>query len=299
MEGEKLTTTSRAAEAAPSHDTSQDDEKPPEPNHSADTAKADDQAQTPDQTEGEAHSEIVEPDIPYVAPESLQSPLVRQVRLLQSVQERLARGDKEAVKEQRELLIKLGENASKLQVEQASLEEIYASVIYLLSGGRPDIVARFLQRKELPQATHKLLAGAIAYVKGESASASDQLRGLDPLQFGPSIAGHLAMVQASAVEDLTPSRRRELLELTTNTMLGTLLEEAALRRLMELAADNKDINTFLRSASRYSRRFSNSLYNAEYRNALLQGIIKLEAAKRGLSPAQLDLLIFEKSAERR
>ncbi|MFN0192274.1 MAG: hypothetical protein ACKVP5_09910, partial [Aestuariivirga sp.] len=42
-----------------------------------------------------------------------------------------------------------------------------------------------------------------------------------------------------------------------------------------------------------------SLYNAEYRNALLQGIIKLEAAKRGLSPAQLDLLIFEKSAERR
>ncbi|NJM28724.1 MAG: hypothetical protein HC855_00040 [Rhizobiales bacterium] len=107
------------------------------------------------------------------------------------------------------------------------------------------------------------------------------------------------MVQASAVEDLAPSRRRELLELTANTMLGTLLEEAALRRLMELAAGDKDINTFLRSASRYNRRFSKSLYNAEYRSALLQGIMKLEAGKRGLNPAQLDSLIFEKSAERR
>ncbi|NJM28723.1 MAG: hypothetical protein HC855_00035 [Rhizobiales bacterium] len=136
MEGEEPAMASHAAETASSHDAGHGDDKPTESDHSADAAKADDHAHSPDKTgdEDDAHSKAAEPEIPYVAPATLQSPLVRQVRLLQSVQERLARGDQEAVKEQRELLVQLGGNVSKLQVGQASLEEIYAAVTYLLSG---------------------------------------------------------------------------------------------------------------------------------------------------------------------
>jgi chemotaxis protein MotC len=298
-EGEEQASAAQTAELAPSGGA----QRPEDSDHRGEASKEQgvEHNDAPEKTDNgsDPHGKHAAPEIPYVAPSSLQSSLVRQVRALQAVQERLARGDKQAAREQRELLIQLGDSVSRLPVAQASLEEIYASVIYLLSGGRPDIAARFLERKDLPHAVEKLLSGSIAYVKGEAALASDDLRSLDPRQFGPSIAGHLAMIQASAVEDLTPLQRRELLELTANTMLGTLLEEAALRRLMELAAGHGDTGTFLGSANRYSRRFSNSLYNAEYRSVLLQGILKLETGKHGLSAEQLDSLVFEESAARR
>jgi hypothetical protein len=247
----------------------------------------------------EEGGEHVAPEISYTAPLARESRLIAEVRALQMIQQRLAQGDATAVSEQQKILLEIGHDIAAIDPEKASLQEIYASVTYLLSGGRPDAVERFLRRRDLPKAVRKLLKGAIAYVRSDAIAASDELHDLDHLQFGASVAGHLALVQSRAIEDLPPERRQALLEFTSNTMLGTLLEEAALRRLMDIAAANNDTKVFLRSASRYGRRFARSLYNADYRGALLQGIVKLQESKHGPSAAQLDLLLFELRPERR
>lgn len=238
-------------------------------------------------------------ELPYVPPASLQSGLIGQVRRLQIVQERLAKGDASAIKEQKSLLVGIGETLSRFAVDKAGAAEIYSAVTYLLSGGRPDVVEHVLTRKDLPVAVRNLLIGAIAYVKGDAQIAGDHLRNLDPLQFGRGISGHLAMVQASVVEDLTQADRRRLLELAANSMLGTLVEEAALRRIIEQSASGKDVDGFIRAANRYHRRFARSLYNAEYMNALIEGILRFETDKSALTPDQLDNLIFFLPPERR
>jgi chemotaxis protein MotC len=238
-------------------------------------------------------------ELPYVPPASLQSGLIGQVRQLQMVQERLAKGDASAVKEQKNLLVGIGQTLSGFAVDKANAAEIYSAVTYLLSGGRPDVVEHILTRKDLPIAVRNLLVGAIAYVKGDAQNAGDHLRNLDPLQFGRGISGHLAMVQASVVEDLTQANRRRLLELAANSMLGTLVEEAALRRIIEQSASGKDVDGFILAADRYHRRFARSLYNAEYMSALIEGILRFETDKSALSPDQLDTLIFFLPPERR
>lgn len=274
---------------------------------------ADDQAtaQVEDHTDASGHGESPQnhggdtrdqeaaPEISFELPHSATSPLVAKLRLLQGIQERLAHGDEAAVPEQREVLISIGDELQKLRADHVSLAEIYAATTYLLSGGRPGSVSGLVEKSGLPLSARKLIEGAILYSNGDPLGASDKIKNLVPAQFPAVLGGHLALVQARVSEGLSDDQRIELLKVTAYSLPGTLLEEAALRRIMEIGANALREDAFVKAAIRYQRRFANSLYNSEYRAALVDGVAQFEAGKRPISEAALDQITFGHTAARR
>jgi hypothetical protein len=236
---------------------------------------------------------------PYKPPDSASNALVQKVRSLQVVQEKLAHGDMSLAAAQRDILAELGKQLDRVPAEQAHFPEWYAGASYLLSGGQPTNVEPFLKHKDMPPSVRKLLEGAIAYVKGDEARAAESLRNLDPGQFPSMLAGHLTMIQSKLNAGLKPEQRRELLKQTTNLLPGTLLEEAALRRLMELATVSRDQAGFLQAAQRYQIRFSRSIYSAEYRRAIISGILAFQATDHVFKDSELDSVIFAQTPVRR
>ena len=263
-----------------------------------------------DTSEGEGHDPIdggghgesiaaaaVMSFLPPVAQSSRTAQLIRK---LQFAQDRLANGNSDAVLLQRENLIMLGEAFSGIAVKNSSLSDVLAACAYLLSGGRPDVVEKFLEVKILPLQVRNLLQGVLAYTRGDQAEASSLLHDLDPRQFSPMIAGHLAMVKARVDANATVQQRMLYLLYTANQLPGTLLEEASLRRIIELSAKQSNRKSFLAAVTRYNRRFSKSIYSREYGEALINGIfVFAEDKKKPLSEHDLDALIFQQSQARR
>ncbi len=238
--------------------------------------------------------------VPFEAPSAQYSKSMQLVRALQLVQDRLAQGDADAVPLQRKSLNAISEVITELSNDNAKLTDILAACAYLFSGGRPDAVEKFLEKKDLPVPVKSLLNGAMAYARGDQAAASGFLRDLEPNDFSPMIAGHLSIVKAHVIKDASDQQRMLFLQSTVNLLPGTLLEEAALRRLIELSAKQTDRKVFLSVVNRYNRRFTNSIYSREYRDALLKGIF-LFAGKAGeaLSEANMDELLFQHLPGRR
>jgi chemotaxis protein MotC len=227
------------------------------------------------------------------------SALAASIRKLQDVQSRIAAGDTSVTAAQRETLLEIEKNIANLSVEHAEPEDFMAATVYVLSGGKPAAVDQLINAKSIPPALHALMTGATHYVRGDLELASEKIARLASGQFPSFLGGHLAIAQARAVEALTYPQRREKLRIVTSTLPGTLLEEAALRRLIELAARHSDTTIFVRAALRHTRRFKNSLYGSEFRIAFIDGILTLDKAGKLPSNLDLDQLIFTQKYQQR
>ena len=245
-----------------------------------------------------AKEEVIEL-LPYAPPHSNKSRVVQQLRKLQSVQARLALGDKTVADEQKDSLLGLEVALARRKIDSKNPQEIYAVVIYLLSGGRPEPVEFFLKTAKLPKKQKDLLEGSIAYVKGDPAAAADLLTALDPKEFPALLAGQLAMIQSSLPDHFKPAERSKKLKFAINSLPGTLIEEASLRRLVKLSAESLDAHSFLKASNRYIRRFPQSLYGSEFRRDFLNGIVRFDVANKPVDADALDLVLLELDEPRR
>jgi chemotaxis protein MotC len=160
------------------------------------------------------------------------------VRTLQSLQNEAAAGSKAAHAAQAKLL---------REVEQPLLQqppEIWtdprntrAIVQYVLSGGQPTVLRELLARGEPVGLPQGLAEGALAYVTGDSTRARTLLLPLDPATLHETLAGHLALIQASLIMRSDQKRALELLDQARLLAPGSLVEEGALRRAVFIAAE--------------------------------------------------------------
>jgi chemotaxis protein MotC len=235
----------------------------------------------------------------YRPPASSKSELVRQLRVLQSIQSRLAYGDKSVLGGQRGILLALETELLKQSIDTRNPFEVDAIAVYLLSGGQPGPIQDVLKKARMSKKQRTLIQGSIAYVKGDSSEASALLAPLNPKIFPAFLAGHLAMVQSSFTGSLTPSERRSKLNFVINLLHGTLMEEAALRRLVKLSADSLDAHSFLKASDRYIRHFPRSLYGNEFISDLLSGLIRFEVQNKPIKFYELDRVLVKLDATRR
>ncbi|HEY5795811.1 MAG TPA: chemotaxis protein, partial [Bosea sp. (in: a-proteobacteria)] len=128
------------------------------------------------------------------------APPYQLVRTLQSLQNEAASGSRTAHAAQGKLLRDLE------QAMMAQAPEIWddprntrAAVQYVLSGGQPGVLAELLKRGEPAGLPKGLGEGALAYVMGDNGQARALLMPLDPASLHESLAGHLALVQATLI----------------------------------------------------------------------------------------------------
>lgn len=150
-----------------------------------------------------------------------------------------------------------------------------AVVSYTLSGGQVRVIRKVLQIGNSPELEKKLMEGALAYVEGHEAKARQILMDVDARSLPPTVAGHVALVQATLISHDNLNKSNELLDLARVLAPGTLVEETALRREIFNLGEGAELNKFVLLSSQYLRRFRNSVYADNFRQRFSATVTRL------------------------
>lgn len=188
------------------------------------------------------------------------------MRTLQSLQDRMARGDVQAIAAQRALMVQIDKSfmAADPTVWQDN-RNAAAAVTYVLSGGRPEILARLVALDPPPSIDRRLVQGVLDYANGKPDEAATLLADIEPTGLPASMAGQVAIAQAALAVRNDPVKAMQLLAVARLMAPGTLVEEAAIRRQL-LVADRQRNEDQVRSLARqYLDRFRHSVYAGNFR----------------------------------
>jgi chemotaxis protein MotC len=198
-------------------------------------------------------------------------------RALRSVQDRIARGDTAAFLAYRTSLSQLAEQLGRARGEAwKDPRNVRAAIAVVLSGGDPGLLTPLVALVAGQELT--LVRAALAYGQNHNAEAAELLADVDARKLDPSVAGHVALVQA---ELAAKKDREKALALLADARLlapGTMIEEAALRREAALAVEGSDANRFETSTMQYVRRFTNSVHMGNFRRQFA-----VDVATRGMA----------------
>lgn len=199
------------------------------------------------------------------------------VRTLQAVQDGIANGDTAAHASHIALIRQIGE---KFLAADASVwsnpQNGQAVVIYLLSGGAPQIV-RKLPRDKI-NVDLRLFDGALAYVEGRQDEAKDLLKDVKPRTLSSGMGGQVALVQGALFARSEASLAIERLDDARLLLPGTLVEEAALRREILLVGQAEDFDKFEFLTLAYIRHYRNSVYAGDFWQRFSTGLTQSSLA---------------------
>lgn len=214
------------------------------------------------------------------------------VRRLQRLQDRIAGGDVDGIATQRTLISEIDRAfASADATVWQDPANARALVIYVLSGGTPAVLRDIVTREPKPAIDEKLLLGALLYVEGREEPALRELGEVDARKLPNALGGQIALAQAALVVRKDPQKATQLLDLSRLLLPGTLVEEAALRRQILVAAQANDTDTFARLSGQYLFRFRHSAYAGNFRQRFASALTRMAfiAAPDGLD--RLDQLL--------
>ena len=201
------------------------------------------------------------------------------VRSLQLVQDRIAGGDHAALPMQQKILQmidrKLRESGPQDFEDGKNVE---ALLIYAMSGGNPITVEVAISRLKQDETTGSLTDGVRSYIRGDHKSAAAMLHSIDPRTLPSDLGSFLSLIKGSMAGADDPKLALVYLDTARLLAPGTLVEEAALRRSLPLAARIGDTERFLRASNQYVRRFLRSPYATQYADELVEGIVALYAS---------------------
>ncbi|HEV7253107.1 MAG TPA: chemotaxis protein MotC [Mesorhizobium sp.] len=219
------------------------------------------------------------------------------VRSLQLVQDRIAGGDHAALAMQRKLLEladeRLRESDGALLAEPKEWE---AALIYAMSGGNPATIEALMPDLVAGEGREDLTLGVFNNLRGAQAPAREALKTVDPLAFSPELGAYLSLVKGSLLAGLDAQAALALLDQARVLAPGTLVEEAALRRSVALAAEVGDRERFLRASAQYARRFLFSPYASQFADDFVSGVVAL---REGLDLQEVADATLPMDAERR
>ncbi|KUO58494.1 MAG: hypothetical protein APF80_01715 [Alphaproteobacteria bacterium BRH_c36] len=135
-----------------------------------------------------------------------------------------------------------------------------AVIKLVLSGGPPDILKKLVEAKLLAQPYLPLGAATLAFAEGRKAEAHRYFKDIDHRKLEPSLGGHVSLVKALVSGAMNSNEAYALLDEACLLSPGTIVEEASLRRHAPAMASMGELKRFEALATRYLRRFPNSLY---------------------------------------
>lgn len=174
-------------------------------------------------------------------------------------------------------------------------QEVEQLAVYLFSGGEPSLVENLLPSLEKEPTNKALLEGAIAYVSRDLKLADSKLRNLDLTRLRPPVLSRVLLVQSQTTPSLDAAEKARLLTQAAGLSPGTLVEEASIRRLVQLWADVANAGQLMRWSRHYLRRFPKSYYRGDFVKSFTAGILK--TARRGDHPRKDDIDFVLRSLE--
>jgi len=201
------------------------------------------------------------------------------VRSLQLVQDRIAAGDHAALPMQAKLL-----EMTDTRLRTATAEEFKdpknfrALLVYGMSGGNPVTVEAASSRAVTDPQSHAVAKGIIAYLNGRPTEAIATLKPIDPMALPADLGAFLALVKGSLLATEEPAAALALLDDARLLSPGTLVEEAALRRSVGIAAAQGDGARFALASTQYVANYLYSPYASQFADSFVSGVITLHMA---------------------
>ncbi|WP_367142525.1 chemotaxis protein MotC [Mesorhizobium sp.] len=201
------------------------------------------------------------------------------VRSLQLIQDRIAGGDHAALPMQAKLLEMIDARMRDANAEDFKEPKNFrALLVYGMSGGNPVTVAAAASRAMTDPQSLAIAKGVVAYLNGRPASAIEMLKPIDPMSVPPDIGAFLALVKGSLLAADDPAQALALLDEARLLSPGTLVEEAALRRSVGIAAAQGDAARFALASTQYVASYLYSPYASQFADAFVSGVITLHMA---------------------
>ena len=201
------------------------------------------------------------------------SPLTM-VRSLQFVQDAVIRGDHSAIEMQRHLLRLIDE---RLRAADSAVFEtqanVDAAIIYSLSGGNPATLPLLADRHPDAGFDPELLELLEVHLAGRGQAVFEPMRAILPNFRGSRIEPYLTLVTANAAAGASPKDAMVLFDWARLLSPGSIIEEAALRRSIDLALDLGLVEEGLVRAERYARRFLHSPYAGQFADLFVELVI--------------------------
>lgn len=187
------------------------------------------------------------------------------IRTIQFLQDQVSRGNGRAIRVQAALLRRFG------PVFLAADGSVWkdgrnrrAAVLFVLSGGPPDVLRRLLQAGQLENDPEALFQGALAYVQNDLEKAQKLLSSVDLAGMEPGLAAHLHLVLGQMQQSKDPDSAIRNLDQARLLAPGGLIEEAALRMEVLIAEGKGEPAVADRLARQYFDRYARSSYSANF-----------------------------------
>ncbi len=199
------------------------------------------------------------------------APPYASIRSLQILQEQVAHGNGAAQAAQPKLMVHIAERFTDADPDAwKDPRNARAAIIFLLTGGNPSVIRSIMAKASMPLDLDRVLKGALAYAEGNDDVARDLLADIDPKTLPPMLGGQMALVVASLLPEKDEAKAVKLLDTARLMVPGTLVEEAALRRQMFMAAKSQNFDRFIFFSDQYIRRFRTSIYASSFKQHLMQ-----------------------------
>ncbi|MEQ9247593.1 MAG: chemotaxis protein, partial [Nitratireductor sp.] len=217
------------------------------------------------------------------------------VRSLQRVQDRIADGDHAALPMQQKLLGIIDNRMRKAAPDDFSdPRNLQALLIYGLSGGNPKTLELLFSKLSLNADESRLGNAIVRYAMGDFAAARSVLQELDPKSLPPEVGPPIALVSATVTARDNPLFAIRMLDEARLLSPGTLIEEAALRRSIPLAAALGDTERLARASEQYVRRFLRSPYATQFVDTFVAAVVELHDT---VDPGMVDEVTAQMSSE--
>ena len=201
------------------------------------------------------------------------------VRSLQLIQDRIAGGDHAALPMQAKLLEMIDDRMRDADADDFKEPKNFrALLVYGMSGGNPVTVAAAASRAHPDQQSLAIAKGVVAYLNGQPAEAIEMLKPIDPMSVPADLGAFLALVKGSLAAADDPAKALALLDEARLLSPGTLVEEAALRRSVGIAAAQGDAARFALASTQYVGSYLYSPYASQFADAFVSGVITLHMA---------------------
>ena len=216
---------------------------------------------------------------------------------MNALQDDIARGSGAALAAQRVLGARVAQDyLSAPGTVWSDPKNAAALLSYALSGGEPKVVDAVVRANTFEPPYDALLDGALAFAQGRSKDAKRHFADVNLTRLPRSVRGPVYLALAALSVDEDPHVAQEHLAHARYSAPGTLVEEAALRRSVLLAAEADDVDDFHQLTSRYLRKFRTSVYAGNFRRRLAAAITRMQFVEEDGAFERLDEILEPMSA---
>lgn len=189
----------------------------------------------------------------------------KMIRSLQFIQDSVVLGDHSASEMQRFIL---GEIDRRLRAADQALfrdpRNVDAALVYAMSGGNPETLDLLTDRDVEGNFDTRVTDALRQYLRGKGPLIVEHLSKAAPEYRNSRIGPYLFLILGNATSQQDPVAAMKHYDWARLTAPGSIIEEAALRRSVALAAEAGDPEKGFRYALNYARRYLTSPYASQF-----------------------------------